>query len=126
MDLGEENGGLYLVKPFTTTSHDPALQQQQNQSTSCLSISELWHCRLGHPSSQHMIHIQGLPCKTPTNICSICPQAKQQRASFPLSASRANAAFELLHVDIWGPHRVPSYDGYRLFLSIVDDYTRAT
>lgn len=73
-----------------------------------------------------MIHIQGLPCKAPTNICSICPQAKQQRASFPISTSRAKTAFELLHVDICGLYRVPTYDGYKLFLSIVDDYTRAT
>lgn len=26
--FGEENGGLYLVKPFTATSHDPSFQQQ--------------------------------------------------------------------------------------------------
>jgi len=43
-----------------------------------------------------------------------------------LSSSRANKAFKLLHVDIWGPYRVSTYDGYKLFLSIVDDYTRAT
>jgi len=53
-------------------------------------------------------------------------QAKQHRASFPLRSNRANKAFELLHVDIWGPYRFSTYDGYKLFLSIVDDYNRAT
>ena len=91
-----------------------------------MSVSELWHCRLGHPSSQHMNHIPVLPCKAPTNICSVCPQAKQHRNSFPLSTIRANKVFELLHVDIWGPYRTTTYDGFKLFLSIVDDYSRTT
>jgi len=34
--------------------------------------------------------------------------------------------FELLHIDIWGPYRVANYDGFKLFLSIVDDFSRAT
>jgi len=32
----------------------------------------------------------------------------------------------LVHIDIWGPFFVPSYSGYRFFLTIVDDYTRFT
>ena len=101
-------------------------------SSACLgsiagfSLPELWHCRLGHPSSQHMGKIQGLPCKAPNTICSICPQAKQHRNSFSFSNSVTTKPFELLHVDIWGPYRIPTYDGFRLFLSIVDDFTRGT
>ena len=91
-----------------------------------MSVSELWHCRLGHSSSQHMTCIPALPCKAPTSICTVCPQAKQHRSSFPLSTIRANKVFELLHVDIWGPCRTTTYDGFKLFLSIVDDYSRAT
>ena len=34
--------------------------------------------------------------------------------------------FELLHIDIWGPYRIATYDGFKLFLSIVDDFSRAT
>jgi len=73
-----------------------------------------------------MAHIQAISCKGPSTICSICSQAKQHRSSFPLSISRAAKAFELLHVDIWGPYRTTTYDGYKLFLSIVDYYSRAT
>jgi uncharacterized membrane protein len=32
----------------------------------------------------------------------------------------------LVHIDIWGPFYVPSYSGYRFFLTIVDDYTTFT
>jgi len=73
-----------------------------------------------------MTHISALPCKSPTTICSICPLAKQHRLSFPVSSSRVNKPFELLHADIWGPYRTTPYDGYKLFLSIVDDFSRAT
>lgn len=35
-------------------------------------------------------------------------------------------AFDLLHIDIWGPFSVPTPEGYRYFLTIVDDHTRVT
>lgn len=38
----------------------------------------------------------------------------------------SSSAFELLHLDIWGPFYVPTTDGYKYFLTIVDDCTRAT
>ena len=70
-----------------------------------------------------MQHIS-LPCnrRWSTTICSICPKAKLHRQSFLLSNTRANDVFELIHVDIWGAYRCTTYDGYKYFLTIVDDY----
>ena len=34
--------------------------------------------------------------------------------------------FDLVHMDIWGHFSVPTLDGYRYFLTLVDDATRAT
>ena len=34
--------------------------------------------------------------------------------------------FDLVHMDVWGPFSIPILDGYRYFLSLVDDVTRAT
>ena len=73
-----------------------------------------------------MACIQSLPCKGPIGICRICPQAKQHKSSFPLNSSRTNKIFEMLHVDIWDPYRRTTYDGFKFFLSIFDDYSRAT
>lgn len=70
----------------------------------------LWHNRLGHPSIkvlQHMFidkHFSDVP--------------------FPLSISRAQVVFDLIHLDVWGPYKVPTHNGYRFFLTIVDDYSR--
>ena len=34
--------------------------------------------------------------------------------------------FDLIHCDIWGPYNVPTHDGMRYFLTIVDDCSRFT
>lgn len=55
--------------------------------------------------------------------CDVCPQARQSRLPFPIKInSRSN--FELIHVDTWGPYKVPTYNNYKYFLTIVDDYSR--
>ena len=36
------------------------------------------------------------------------------------------APFDLVHIDIWGPFSVESIEGFRYFLTIVDDCTRTT
>lgn len=51
---------------------------------------------------------------------------KQIRLSFPSSPMSTHAPFDLLHYDIWGPHKVPTHLGARFFLTIVDDFTRCT
>lgn len=51
---------------------------------------------------------------------------KLTKQPFPTSHSHAAHAFELLHMDIWGPYRVASRGGHKFFLTIVDDNTRTT
>jgi len=90
---------------------------------------EVWDMRMGH-----------IPCRRlklpPLTIdfndmqqdaaCMVCPKAKQQRLSFPLSTISTSCAFELIHVDTWGPYHTKTHNGHRYFLIIVDDFTRAT
>jgi len=35
-----------------------------------------------------------------------------------------SSAFDLIHVDVWGPYSIPSHDGYKYFFTIMDDTTR--
>ena len=58
--------------------------------------------------------------------CLVCPLAKQTQMPFSQSTISTTHSFELLHVDIWGSHRVPSITGAHYFLTIVDDCTRCT
>lgn len=59
-------------------------------------------------------------------VCNICPQARKHRLSFPHSQIHTNSIFELIHIDTWGPYHTTTYDGYRNFLIVIDDFSRAT
>lgn len=58
------------------------------------------------------------------NECPVCPLTKQTRIPFPASVSRASFPFDLLHLDVWGPYRHSTHNGFRFFLIIVDDNSR--
>jgi hypothetical protein len=87
----------------------------------------LWHQRLGHPSNKASSLFSFLANKTCiSSTCSICPLAKLTRKPFPLSTTRSESCFDLIHIDIWGGYHVPSYSGAQYFLTIVDDHSRST
>ena len=90
-----------------------------------------WHNRLGHASLSRLDLIsEDLGTTRQKNkgntYCHICHLAKQKKLSFPSSNNMCNSIFELLHIDVWGPFSVETVDGYKYFLTIVDDYSRAT
>ncbi|GJW21020.1 ribonuclease H-like domain-containing protein, partial [Tanacetum coccineum] len=55
----------------------------------------------------------------------VCHMAKNTRELFPLSDHKSKSLGELVHLDLWGPYRVPIREGFKYFLTIVDDYSRA-
>jgi len=79
-------------------------------------------------SFQNMKHIDVVTaCKSlPRFICQVCHHAKQHREPFPARSSCTSHIFEIIHVDLWGPYPHSTYNGYKYFLTIVDDYSRAT
>lgn len=87
----------------------------------------LLHTRLGHVSLSKMQHIPGYDCKHMHEYnCSVCLHSKQHKLPFPVSMSKANQCFDLIHIDLWGPYRVHALNGAKYFLTIVDDHSRAT
>ena len=92
---------------------------------------QLWHYRLRHSSFDRLqfLHqyVKNLPTinKNPP-FCDICPLAKQKRLSFPNAGHMCKNNFDLIHCDIWGPYFVPTIDGHKYFLTIVDDHSRST
>ena len=73
---------------------------------------------------KHIIDI-GMQPVDHTN-CHICPQAKQKRLKFPDSLHKSSVIFQLIHADVWGPYRTPTYDRKHYFVTIVDDNSRFT
>ncbi|GJQ98425.1 retrovirus-related pol polyprotein from transposon TNT 1-94 [Tanacetum coccineum] len=57
--------------------------------------------------------------------CDICHKAKQTREPFPLSDHKSKSVGDIIHCDVWGPYRVVSKDGFKNFLTLVDDFSRA-
>ena len=76
----------------------------------------LWHYRLGHVPFIKMKGISSIPMKFPPKqpfICNICPMDRQTKLPFPPKTHTTSKLFELLHVDLWGPYHVPTYDNLK-------------
>ncbi|GKA96848.1 ribonuclease H-like domain-containing protein, partial [Tanacetum coccineum] len=123
LGTGSESGGLYL---FDDT---------KNKSLGNVNIAmafnvskDLWHNRLGHPADQVFNVLKNdlnLSKNTSVSVCETCHRAKQTREPFPVSDHKSVKPGELVHLDLWGPYRVSSREGFKYFLTIVDDYSRA-
>nr|GEY91040.1 ribonuclease H-like domain-containing protein [Tanacetum cinerariifolium] len=97
---GSESGGLYLFDTY----------------------------KLGHHADQVLSILGtkvGFSKNSQRSPCEICHKAKQTREPFPLSDYKSKFLGDMVHYDVWGPYRVVSKDGFRFFLTIVDDFRRA-
>ncbi|GJZ00447.1 ribonuclease H-like domain-containing protein [Tanacetum coccineum] len=87
----------------------------------------VWHNRLGHLADQVLYVVKkdlNIFDNTFVPMCKICQRAKQTREPFPLSGHKSKTLSKLVHLDLWGSYSVHSREGYRYFLTIVDDYTK--
>ncbi|XP_071738974.1 uncharacterized protein [Rutidosis leptorrhynchoides] len=122
--IGKEEGGLYI---FSNFENECKIKISDN-SVNCAASSNLWHMRLGHPSDQVLNVLKtklNLVNKVNNEPCDICHKAKQSRSSFPLSDHKTSDLGELVHLDLWGPFKVQTKEGFKSFLTMVDDYSRA-
>ncbi|KAG8482872.1 hypothetical protein CXB51_023953 [Gossypium anomalum] len=129
--IGREQDGLYIFQPSQTVmSPKSASTLGNNLFSTTADSSLLWHSRLGHTSISRLNKMPLQPCTFSNSIaiqqCPVCPLAKQNRLPFPISTTRAETTFSLIHLDLWGPYRVSTHSGHRYFLTIVDDFTRLT
>nr|GEW63010.1 ribonuclease H-like domain-containing protein [Tanacetum cinerariifolium] len=124
LGTGSESGGIYLF--YVNKSNCIG---QFNMVMNFHVSKLLWHNRLGHPADQVLSMLQkdlNISDNTSVPMCEICQRAKQTREPFPLSDHKSKSLGELIHLDLWGPYRVHSRECYKYFLTIVDDYSRAT
>ncbi|GJY81077.1 putative RNA-directed DNA polymerase, partial [Tanacetum coccineum] len=125
LGTGSEAAGLYL---FDVEQCSKSVVGHANSTFVCHASKQLWHSRLGHPAD-HVLYVLsgkiGLKYDKHVSPCDICHKAKLTREPFPLSDHKSLVVGDLVHLDLWGPYRVVSRDGYIYFLTIVDDYSRA-
>lgn len=87
----------------------------------------LLHAWVGHCSWSKLRHIDA--CKTHCDEpfhSDTCMIPKCHRLPFARSVSMAQKPFDLVHMDIWGPYRVPDVRRAHYFLTILDDCTQTT
>lgn len=128
LESGEEKEGLYLLW------HEGSTDNNKQQIRGLIVIRNkvdilLWHRRMGHVSvgaKKQLFSLNHDECKQALNKCEICPLAKQTRLPFPDSDTRSDSVFDMLHLDVWGPYHVSTFDGNKMFLTIVDEYSRMT
>lgn len=121
--IGKEEAGLYLFINSTDNklAKDGLKTESCGQSTKALnSVTldiDIWHKRLGHVSShvlKQLLSIDSIDSKVickQLSKCKVCPAAKQVRLPFPSSSTKTLACFELVHMDIWGPYKIPTFEG---------------
>lgn len=94
----------------------------------CSSSTMKWHRRFGHiPINK--LQLFSLVNKSDNSLiesCDICFKSKQHRHPFPKNISITDNAFDIVHVDIWGPYKHLFHDGFKYFLTIVNDHSRHT
>ena len=87
-----------------------------------------WHRRLGHPAedilalmlktSQISVSLDSCP-----SLCVSCIHGKMTKQPFPVKQVRATHLFEKIHSDVWGPSPKLSIEGYRYYISFVDEFS---
>ncbi|GJY16990.1 putative RNA-directed DNA polymerase, partial [Tanacetum coccineum] len=121
---GSESAGLYLFD----VDCDKIAVSNQSKYFVCYVSKDVWHNRLGHPANQvlkllkNSLNLSNIDHNSP---CEVCHKAKQTRDAFPISDHKSICLGELIHLDVWGPYRVVSREGFKYFLTIVDDFSRS-
>ncbi len=112
-----------------STVHNSLVNKSINNKPSNL---ELWHFRFGYTSYANLQFMKNcIPdlcnlynADDHNKYCHVCPLAKQKLLSFSLHNKTPSTTFASIHYDVWGPMHLPTIDGFKYFLTIVDDHTR--
>uniref|UniRef100_A0A803P5A9 Integrase catalytic domain-containing protein n=1 Tax=Cannabis sativa TaxID=3483 RepID=A0A803P5A9_CANSA len=113
------------------STHDFVCSASINRQSNFLSKKDVWHRRLGHPSSKILklvLNSSNVPVSFNNNesFCDACQYGKSHALPFKLSNSRATKMLELIHTDLWGPAPINSNTNFKFYIHFLDDYSRFT
>ncbi|KAM2627715.1 hypothetical protein TB2_001133 [Malus domestica] len=122
---GRCSNGLYPIPlPVSHKAIPAQIAYLGHQISSCL-----WHNRLGHPSNSVLsvmlkkCHLSVLPDSV-SMMCHTCLEGKFCKLSFVSSVSKSIHPFQVVHSDVWGPSPCTSIDGFRYYVTFIDECTR--
>ena len=90
--------------------------------------SKLWHCRSGHISRERIERLVKNGILPPLELsdlehCRDCIKRKYVK-KIKKDAKQSVGILQIIHTDICGPFPIKSVDGYDLFITFTDDYSR--
>ncbi|KAJ4767670.1 Gag/pol [Rhynchospora pubera] len=114
--------GLFILN--LNLNHSPQAFLSNRASTN------VWHARLGHPSiatTLEVVNSNKLSCsRNKFSLCHDCAQAKAHVLPFSPSSSVSTSPLQIVHSDVWGPSPIVSSQGFRYYITFVDDYSKFT
>lgn len=134
--LVSNNGSILISAPFNPSSKLYTFSeffQAHLGATDNLNLFQHWHHRLGHfniasiglrSQKGRLGNFKLSSVMKNAFESSACKQGKGTRLAAPPSDVRASGTLDLLHIDIWGPARIPTVSGARYFLTCLNDYSR--
>ena len=110
----------------------------QNNLTCLSALNDgvmLWHKRLGYASlsllnklvsKDLVVRLHSIKYND-DRVCNACVRSKHVKTSFKFkNCGRTSWPLKMLHVDLYGPMGITSWDGKRYVLVIVYDYSHFT
>ena len=102
---------------------------QANSKDKAETLVWLWHRRLGHLSFGYLKKLKPLLFSNISNLefkCETCELTKSHRIAYLPSLNKSSEPFAVIHSDVWGPAKVPSFSHARYFVTFIDECTRMT
>jgi hypothetical protein len=119
----DECEGLYHLNHTNKIAHVTTLD---DSTLPTIPKSAIWHFRLGHLSHHRLASLHSkFPYVTAdhSGICDICHLARHRKLPYDHSFDKASQAYDVIHLDIWGPISIKYIHGHSYFLTAVDDYS---
>ncbi|WVZ24859.1 hypothetical protein V8G54_003403 [Vigna mungo] len=111
-----------LTQSNPTVTRSTGLVSSHNVSTSSQDQDKSTLQMIGKAEERDDLYVMIVPASTPL----ASPTAISPKNSRILFTTVLKAPFDLIHVDIWGPYCTSSVDGFKYFLTVVDDMSRFT
>lgn len=124
--IGKAEGSLYSIKLEMNNMFC-------NFSNDNNGVVDLWHRRFAHLGINNLNKlvkqnlVLGLTdlknMKIENTLCETCLSGSMTRLPFNKMGHRASKPLELVHSDVCGPITPTTWDGFKYFVTFIDDYT---
>lgn len=125
--IGNSEGSLYTIQMQILKDECNFSVKHDNQ------VRQLWHKRFAHLGLKNLTllsqnqMVNGMDdltkCKNYDHVCEPCILGKMTRLPYNRPRRRATRPLELVHTDVCGPITPLTEEGYKYFLTFIDDYT---